>query len=195
MYHHQPNFFHLCPEVRCFIYEHLFEQPGGNILGLSREPEHDYGHGPPSDWIADSRQEGLVYNTDDPRSEPTNARFLRTCRTINNEATPVFYGRNNIILYAEDNNDIFYWLLDIGEHNRHAIRHLEISWAYGVSLQSGRENIHGILERINDMVEEGEKIQKQREQLIKIVQRMESKTVRLSQCLLTFSDLTLNPQD
>ena len=178
----QPSILDLCPEIRCLIYEHLFEQSNGEILGLSREPEHDYDLGPPSDWIADSRQEGLVYDTDIPRSEATNSRFLRTCRIISNEAAPVFYGRNKIILYAEDNNDIFYWLLDIGEHNRRAIRHLEISWAYGVSIQSGRGNIHGILETIHNMEEaEEEEIRKHREQLIRIVREMEQKTVRLSQ--------------
>ena len=163
------------------IYEHVFCQSNGQILGLSREPMHDYEHGPPDDWIANSRQEGLVYSSDAPRLEPTNSRFLRTCRTISEEAFSVFYGQNKIVLYAEDNNDIFYWLLDIGQRNRHAIRHLEVSWAYGVSIQSGKENIHGILERINYMDNaEEEEIRDQREQLIRIVRRMEVKTVRLS---------------
>lgn len=168
--------------MRCLIYHHLFKQPTGQLLALSREPEHDYSNGPPSDWVADSRQAGLVYGIDSDRLEPTNSRFLRACRTINNEATPIFYGVNKISLYAEDNNDIFYWLLDIGEHNRRAIRHLDISWAYGVSIESGRGNIHHIMETIHDMdnVEE-EEIQQRRKQLILIVQRMERKTVRLSQ--------------
>jgi len=180
----QPSFLDLSSEIRCLIYEHLFDLPNGENLGLSREPEHDYDNGPPSDWIASSRQEGLVFDTEVPRSEPTNARFLRTCRTISEEATPVFYGRNKITLYAEDNNDIFYWLLDIGEHNRRAIRRLDISWAYGVSIQSGKENIHGILERIHNMVDaEEEEIVKHREQLIRIVKRLEQKTVCLSQSL------------
>ena len=164
------------------IYGFVFELANGEILGLSREPEHDYDFGPPSDWIADSRQEGLVYDTKTARTEFTNSRFLRTCRIINNEATEIFYGRNKIILYAEDNNDIFYWLLDIGEHNRRAIRRLEISWAYGVSIQSGRQNIHGVLERINTMTGATEEdVQKHREQLINTVREMEHKTVRLGQ--------------
>ena len=168
-------------KVRYLIYHHLFEQANGEILALSREPEHDYDHGPPDDWIAGSRQEGLVYGTDNARVQPTNSRFLRTCRVINEEATPVFYGRNKIVVYAEDNNDIFYWLLDIGEKNRLAIRHLDISWAYGVSIESGRGNIRGILAAIAEMEEEeAEEIQKHREQLIRITQRLELKTVRLS---------------
>ena len=82
---------------------------------------------------------------------------------------------------AEDNNDVFYWLLDIGERNRRAIRHLEFSWAYGVTIQTGRENIYDIIDRINNMKEiRGEKPQQHREQLIKVVRRMEQKTVRLS---------------
>lgn len=169
-------------EIRCMIYQHLFPLPDGQILALSREPEHDYSRGPPTDWVADSRDAGLVYDVDADRPEPTNSRFLRTCRKINNEATPIFYGANRIRLYAEDNNDIFYWLLDIGEDNRRAIRHLEISWAYGVSIASGRGNIRHILEAINDMDEaEEDEIQKRRHQLIQIVQLMEVKTVRLSQ--------------
>jgi len=175
-------FMDLYPEIRCVIYQHLFRQPDGQLSALSREPEHDYSNGPPSDWVANSRQAGLVYDVDADRLEPTNSRFLRTCRTISNEATPIFYNANNIKLYAEDNNDIFYWLLDIGEHNRRAIRHLEISWAYGVSIESGRGNIHRILELINDMDDvEEEEIQQRRQQLIRIVQRLEHKTVRLSQ--------------
>jgi len=169
-------------EIRCIIYQHLFKQPDGQLLALSREPIHDYSHGPPTDWIADSRDAGLVYEVDADRSEPTNSRFLRTCRKINNEATPIFYGANKISLYAEDNNDIFYWLLDIGEHNRRAIRHLEISWAYGVSIATGRGNIRHILQTINDMDDaEEDEIQKRRQQLIQIVQRLEQKTVRLGQ--------------
>ena len=177
----KPSLLDVCPEVRVLIYQHVFCQSSGELLGLSREPEHDYDQGPPDDWTADSRQEGLVFNFDAPRLEPTNSRFLRTCRIISEEASSVFYGQSKIVLYAEDNNDIFYWLLDIGERNRHAICYLEISWAYGVSLQSGRENIHGILERINDMDDAPEEeIRDHREQLIRIVRRMESKTVSLS---------------
>lgn len=175
------KFMELSPEIRCIIYQHLFRQPNGQLLALSREPEHDYSAGPPSDWVADSRQAGLVYGVDTARVEPTNARFLRTCRKINQEAAPVFYGANQISLYAEDNNDIFYWLLDVGELNRRAIRHLEISWAYGVSIESGRGNIHHILEVINDMDDTAEaEIQKRRQQLIHTVQMLEQKTVRLS---------------
>lgn len=97
------------------------------------------------------------------------------------EATPIFYGANKIIAYAEDNNDIFYWLLDIGERNRRAIRHLEIGWAYGVSIDSGRGNIHGILQIIEDMEESNEdEIQVHRDQLIEVVKRLEMKTTRLS---------------
>lgn len=123
-----------------------------------------------------------MYGSHTARSAPTNASFLRTCRLINNEATPIFYGANKIIVYAEDNNDIFYWLLDLGERNRRAIRDLEIGWAYGVSIQSGRENIHGILQNIEDMedVEEDE-VQKHRQQLIEVVKRLEIKTTHLSQ--------------
>lgn len=173
----------LCPEIRLIVYTHLFRQPDNEILALSREPEHDYSNGPPSDWIADSRQEGLVYNTDAARAEPTNAGFLRTCRTINNEATPIFYGQNRIKVYAEDNNDIFYWLLDIGEHNRRAIRDIDIDFAYGVCIASGRGNIHGLMETIDGMEDsEVDEVQKKRQQLISIVQRLELKTVRLSQC-------------
>ena len=170
----------LCPEVRCLIYEYVFQQPKGELLGLSREPAHNYAYGPPNDWIADSRQEGLVYSSNTDRIQPTNSRFLRTCRLINGEATPVFYGMNKIILYAEDNNDIFYWLLDIGERHRHAIRHLEIDWAYGVTMESGRKNIYDILQRIQDMEDskEGE-IQKRRQQLIQAAQGFEKKIVSL----------------
>ena len=178
----QPSFLDLCPEIRILIYEHVFKQPNDEILGLSREPEHDYDIGPPSDWIANSRQEGLVFSTDIPRPQPTNSRCLQTCRVICHEATPVFYGQNKIVLYAEDNNDIFYWLLDIGERNRRAIRHLEISWAYGVSIQSGRQNIHGIMERINNMEDtDEEEIREHREQLVRLVRRLETKTAALGQ--------------
>ena len=84
-------------------------------------------------------------------------------------------------MYAEDNNDIFYWLLDIGELNRRAIRHLEIGWAYGVSIQSGRENMHGILQQIEDMEYSGEgENEVHRQQLIDLVRRLERKTIRLS---------------
>lgn len=179
------KFMGLSAEIRCMIYEHLFRQPNGQLLALSREPEHDYSAGPPDDWVADSRQAGLVYGVDAARLEPTNARVLRTCRKINQEAAPIFYGANKIILYAEDNNDIFYWLLDIGENNRRAIRHLEISWAYGVSIESGRGNIHHILEIINDMDDTNEEeIQKRRQQLIHVVQLLEQKIVRLSEYIL-----------
>lgn len=169
----QPSLLNLCPEIRCMIYHHLFRQKNGEILGLSREPEHNYDNGPPDDWTADSRQEGLVYNTDAERAEPTNSRFLRTCRTIYKEATPYFYGRNKIRLYAEDNNDIFYWLLDIGEKNRHAIRHLEISWAYGVTIESRRGDIHRLMETISDMQEaEEDEDQRHRSQLIRLVSHL-----------------------
>ena len=170
----------LSAEVRLIIYRHLFQQPDRRLLGLSREAPHDYDSGPPSDWIADSRQKGLVYGSDTARVKPTNSRFLRTCRLIHHEASPVFYGANNIVLYAEDNNDVFYWLLDIGEGNRRAIRDLEIGWAYGVAIEAGRGNIHAILQNIEDMQGSHEKeIQKQREQLISVVQQLEQKTVRL----------------
>lgn len=176
------KFMELSAEIRCIIYKHLFTQPDGQLLALSRDPGHDYSTGPPSDWVADSRQAGLVYGVDAARVEPTNARFLRTCRKINQEAAPIFYGTNKICLYAEDNNDIFYWFLDIGELNRRALRHLEISWAYGVSIESGRGNIHHILEVINDMDDTAEaEIQKRRQQLIHTVQLLEQKTVRLSE--------------
>ncbi|MCJ1320492.1 hypothetical protein MMC15_005832 [Xylographa vitiligo] len=162
------------------IYGFLFEQPKNELLGLSREPRHNYANGPPANWVADSRQIGLVYNSDIDRDVPTNARFLRTCRIINAEATAVFYGTNMIILYAEDNNDIFYWLLDISEPNRRAIRHLEIGWAYGVEIESGRGNIHGIVERIAEMGESQEdEVREQRDQLIKVCQKLEERTVRL----------------
>ena len=122
-----------------------------------------------------------MYDTHAARNAPTNASFLRTCRLINVEATPIFYGANKIIAYAEDNNDIFYWLLDIGERNRRSIRHLEIGWAYGVSIESGRGNLHGILQNIEDMVDsEEDEIKRQRQQLIDIVKRLEKKTTRLS---------------
>lgn len=175
-----PNFLGLSPEVRCLIYNHLFPLPNHEILALSREPKHDYSNSAPSTWYADSRQEGLVYDTHAARNAPTNASFLRTCRLINVEATPIFYGANKIIAYAEDNNDIFYWLLDIGERNRRSIRHLEIGWAYGVSIESGRGNLHGILQNIEDMVDsEEDEIKRQRQQLIDIVKRLEKKTTRL----------------
>lgn len=170
----------LSPEVRCLIYQYVFQQPKGELLGLSREPAHNYAYGPPNDWIADSRQEGLVYSSDTDRIHPTNSRFLRTCSLINREATPVFYGMNKIILYAEDNNDIFYWLLDIGERHRHAIRHLEIDWAYGVSVESGRKNIYDILRRIQEMEDsKEEEIEKRRQQLIHAAQGLERKIVSL----------------
>ena len=162
------------------IYEYLFIQPGGEILGLSREPKHDYDNGPPNTWVADSRQLGLVYGSDSDRVTSTNASFLRTCRLINAEATPVFYGKNTIVLYAEDNNDIFYWLLDVGEQNRLLIRHLEIGWAYGVEIQSSRGNIHGIVEKIAEMENiQGGEVQRHRDQLIKVVKHLEKKTIRL----------------
>lgn len=175
-----PNFLGLCSEVRCLIYTYLFPQPSHELLALSREAKHDYSKGAPSSWYADSLQEGLVYGSHRARTAPTNASFLRTCRLINTEATPIFYGANKIIVYAEDNNDIFYWLLDIGERNRRAIRHLEIGWAYGVSIESGRGNIHGILEKIEDMGEsEDDEIREHRQQLIDMVKRLEKKTIRL----------------
>ncbi|KAL9064526.1 MAG: hypothetical protein Q9161_008818 [Pseudevernia consocians] len=94
--------------------------------------------------------------------------------------TPAFYGTNKIILYAKDNNDIFYWLLDIGEHNTRAIRYLKIEWAYGVSIESGRGNIHGILEAIESMEESIEQeVQRHRQQLIYVVRKLERKTVKL----------------
>ena len=177
---HPTSFLDLSTEIRLFIYRYLFLQPYGELLGLSREPQHDYNKGPPNTWVADSRQQGLVYGSESDRTVPTNASFLRTCRLINQEATPVFYGTNKIILFAEDNNDIFYWLLDIGEPNRCSIRHLEIGWAYGVEIESGRGNIYGIIETIADMENsQGEEVQRHRDQLIKVVQHLEKKTVRL----------------
>ena len=167
-------FLSVCPEVRCLIYKFVYQQPEGELLGLSKEPAHEYDHGLPSDWIADSGQRGLVYGSDTDRTEPTNSRFLRTCRLINSEATPIFYGANTIILYAEDNNDIFHWLLDIGERNRRALRHLEINWAYGVRVESGRKNMHGVLQEIEYMEDSREeRIRKQQQQLIQVCQRDE----------------------
>lgn len=163
------------------IYNYVFQQPNHEILVLSREREHNYAEGAPSSWYADSRQEGLVYNSDAARIAPTNASFLRVCRLINTEATPIFYAANNLVVYAEDNNDIFYWLLDIGERNRRAIRHLELGWAYGVSIVSGRTRIHDILQSIEDMEHsEDEETNEHRHQLIKIVKRLETMTTRLS---------------
>lgn len=170
----------LSAEVRLMVYAYLFTQPNNDVLGLSREPRHNYENGPPEHWIADSRQIGLVYSSDVERVVPTNARALRTCRLISAEATPVFYGASKIILYAEDNNDIFYWLLDIGAENRRSIRHLEIGWAYGVEIESGRGNIHGIIESIAEMEESQEdEIQEHRNQLIKVVHNLEKRTIRL----------------
>lgn len=177
---HPTSFLDLSTEIRLFIYGYLFLQPRGELLGLSREPQHDYNKGPPNTWVADSRQQGLVYGSESDRSVPTNASFLRVCRLINQEATPVFYGTNKIVLYAEDNNDMFYWLLDIGEPNRCSIRHLELGWAYGVEIESGRGNVYGIVETIAEMESsQGEEIQRQRDQLIKVVKHLEKKTVRL----------------
>ena len=176
----QPCLLDLTPEVRRLIYEYVFLQPSGEILASSREPIHDYDYGPPTNWTADSRQQGLVFLYDSERPVPTNAGVLLTCHQINAEATRVFYGMNNIILYAEDNNDIFYWLLDIGGANRMLIRHLEIGWAYGVEIDSGRRDIHGILETIAEMeTSQKEETQKHRNELIKVVKYIEKKTVRL----------------
>ena len=162
------------------IYQYLFAQSSGEILGVSREYKHDYENGPPSIWIADSYEQGLAYGSNNDHIPPTSVSFLRTCRLINAEATSVFYAANKIVIYAEDNNDIFYWLLDIGKSNRRAIRHLQIDWAYGVEMQSGRENIYSIVEKIDDMDHgEEEDIQRHREQLIEVVHQLEKKTVRL----------------
>ena len=151
---------------------------------MSREPKHDYSQGAPSNWYADSLQLGLVYDSDAARTVPTNASFLLICRRLNAEATPVFYGLNKIVVYAEDNNDIFYWLLDIGERNRRAIRHLELSFAYGVSIDSGGRNVHGIMQTIQDMEDsEEEEIEKHRQQLMDVVKRLEKKHIRLSRFL------------
>ena len=169
------------------VYEYLFKQPNGEILGLSREPKHDYSKGPPDTWVADSREVGLVYDSDRDRPAPTNVGLLRVCRLMNKEAAPVFYAANKITLYAEDNNDIFYWLLDIGDVNRGLIRDLEISWAYGVQIESGRGDIHGIIEAITEMGNSQEKeTQKHRDQLVKVVQNLEDKTVRLIIRTLSF---------
>ena len=166
--------------MRVLIYVYVFLQPAGEILAVSREPIHDYDYGPPTNWIADARQQGLVFLYDAERAVPTNSRALRTCHQIATEATPIFYGTNKIILYAEDNNDIFYWLLDIGAANRKLIRHLEIGWAYGVEIDSGRRDIHGILQTIAEMeTSQKEETQKHRDQLIKVVKYFEKKTVRL----------------
>ena len=160
----------ICPEIRILIYQHVFRQADKEILGISREPRHDYENGPPSPWIADSRQRGLVYGSQDDREAATNVCLLRTCRSINIEATPVFYATNKLVLFAEDNNDIFYWLLDIGKLNRRSIRHLEIDWAYGIKIESGRGDMHGILEDIAEMAgPPKEKIQRRRRQLIEVV--------------------------
>ena len=170
----------LSPELRLKIYRFVFQQPNDELLGLSREPPHDYDTGPPDNWIADSRQQGLVYNSDCNRGHPTNSRFLRTCRTIHREATPVFYGTNKITLYAEDNNDIFYWLLEIGTHNLRSIRRLEIGWAYGVEIQSARTNVYSIIEKIAELEPEQEQEkQRHRSQLIEVVQKLEENAVRL----------------
>jgi len=69
-----------------------------------------------------------------PKAVRKNAQILRTCRLVHREAASVFYGDNTIALYAEDNNEIFNWMLSIGESNRLLIRHLEIGWAYGVDV-------------------------------------------------------------
>ena len=58
-----------------------------------------------------------------------------------------------VLRYAGDNNDIFYWLLDIGKRKRCAIPHLEINWAYEVSLTFEMKNVHGILQNREDMEE------------------------------------------
>jgi len=170
----------MCPEIRVLIYEYVFTQAGGEILGLSREPKHDCKNGPPSSWIADSRRKGLVYGIDSDRETTTNASVLRTCWLIHTEAIPIFYAVNKILLYAEDNNDIYYWLLDIGEPNRRSIRHLAIDWAYGVQIDSGRKNVLGIIEDIDEMARTPEEeTQRRRGQLIEVVQRMEKKSVDL----------------
>ena len=177
--------------MRGVIYTFVFQQPDDQLLGLSREPIHNYDNGPPDNWIADSRQQGLVYSSDCDRVNFTNSRFLRTCRKINSEATPVFYGTNKINLYTEDNNEIFYWLLDIGEQNRRSIRRLEIGWAYGVEIQSARNNVYSMIEKIADLEpkQEQEK-QHHRNQLIDVVQKLEKKAVRL--IIRTLELLALN---
>lgn len=57
----------------------------------------------------------------------------------NSESTHIFYDTNKIILYAEDTTTSPIWLLDIGERNRRALRHLEVNWAYEVSAESERK--------------------------------------------------------
>ncbi|KAI9814206.1 MAG: hypothetical protein M1827_003372 [Pycnora praestabilis] len=174
------GFLDLPAEVRKVIYTNLFLQPDRQILGLSREPSWDYGQGPPDHWTASSHQRGLVYNSAAERAIPTNASFLRVSKLIQSEATEVFYGTNRIILYAEDNNDIFYWLIDIGEPNQRLIRHLEINWAYGVVMASGRQNVRSLLRKIAHMHRSCDpEVQHHREQLVKAVQQLEDKTVRL----------------
>lgn len=72
--------------------------------------------------------------------------------------------------------------------NRRAIRHLEIGWAYGVSIQSGRQNIRGILHNIEKLEgsDEGE-AEMHRQQLIDIAKRLEMKTIRLSRLMFSNS--------
>ncbi|MCJ1359573.1 MAG: hypothetical protein MMC33_009575 [Icmadophila ericetorum] len=169
------HFLDLPSELRVSIYRSVFTSFNGEIFGLSRASSV----GSYDDNQAST--ESLIYNNNDQdRAISTSASFLRTCRIINTEATPIFYAQNKIVLHAEDNNDIFYWFLDIGEENRRRIRDLDINWAYGVSVDSAQRHVHSLIDRIveiQDLADEA--IEKQCVQLIRAVQKLETKTVRL----------------
>lgn len=132
----QASFLDLSTEIRLCVYDHVFHQSSGEIHGLRggrdlKVSNEDKIHPAWGTWDL-----GAIEYADEvmPKAVPKNAWILRTCRLVHREAASVFYGSNTIALYAEDNDEIYKWMLKIGESNRLLIRHLEIGWAYGVDI-------------------------------------------------------------
>ncbi|KAF2091722.1 hypothetical protein K490DRAFT_61151 [Saccharata proteae CBS 121410] len=127
-----------------------------------------------------AEQRGLAYNTRAAKKEPSNVALLQTCQLINREATGIFYSANQIVLYDEDNIEIFFWLLDIGSSDRSAIRDLSIDWAYGVEVSAGMLHVRSLLKEIISLQDsESADVERQRVQLIGAVRCLELKQVKL----------------
>ena len=130
----QTNFLDLSPEIRLCIFQQLFHQSSGQIHGIKRSRilqtyNSDQSRLP---WADRDLETSELTDENVEKEIPKNAQVLHTCRILHREAASVLYGSNTVCLYAENNNDIFKWMLDIGELNRLLIRRLEIGWSHVV---------------------------------------------------------------
>ncbi|MCJ1245902.1 hypothetical protein MMC30_003106 [Trapelia coarctata] len=149
------SFLDLSPEIRLYIYEHLFHQSSGEIHGIRRGGilktySRDITCLP---W-GSGDLETVELPDDGAKEVPKNAQILHTCRVIHCEAAPVFYGINTVNLYAQDNNDIFKWITEVGESNRLLIRHLEIGWSFKLDVAPEANRWPDVLQWITGVEEQ-----------------------------------------